>query len=228
MIGDYQKFLAGDFRQQSLLEIPEQEVVFPQKVVFPFAEAFRISLETMKTHVPSDELRGGADAPLPPPVLVISKDGRPLPFVPHSGEDGDDDPEEELPDFRILRSRVKHDGPTKGCPACKRIDEGKKYEGLSHTRACRRKFYTNLKADGWTFKRSSASASYGGGADSCEAIPPEFDVVEKTRDDLVEEAFLEIAEADEAAQRIADKKQSGPALPGPPTRSKSTVARRAA
>ena len=93
LIGDYQNFLAGDFRQLSLLWIPEQEVIFPEKVVFPFAEAYRISLDTMKTHVPSTEVSSATDAPLPSPVPVIAKDGRPLPFVPHAGEDVDDDPE---------------------------------------------------------------------------------------------------------------------------------------
>ena len=59
-------------------------------------------------------------------------------------------------------------------------------------------------------------------------MPPEFDVVENTRDDLVKEDFQEIADIDEdaAVRRIADKKQSGPASPGLPTRSKSTVSRR--
>ena len=56
----------------------------------------------MKTHVPPRDFDGAADTPLPPPVPVIAKNGRLLLFVPHAGEDCDDDPEEELPDFRIL------------------------------------------------------------------------------------------------------------------------------
>ena len=120
--------------------------------MFPFSQAYRISLKNMKTHVPSSEYDGSADAPLPPPVPVIADNGRPIPFVPHAGEEDDDDPEEELPDFRILRSRVVHYGPTKGCPACKKIIENKKADGVAHTRACRRKLYTNLRADSWAIK----------------------------------------------------------------------------
>ena len=64
LIGNYQKFLADDFRQQSLLEIPEHEVSFLEKVVYPFDEAYRISPD-----VPLSEYGGSADTPLPPPCL---------------------------------------------------------------------------------------------------------------------------------------------------------------
>ena len=66
LIGDYQKVLAGYFRQRSLLEIREKEVILPEKVVLPLNEAYRISLETMKGHAPPSDYAGTADTPLPP------------------------------------------------------------------------------------------------------------------------------------------------------------------
>ena len=60
--------------------VSEKDVIFTEKIVFHFDEAYRISLDTLKLHAPSSEYAGpgSVDTPLPPPVPVIADNRSPF------------------------------------------------------------------------------------------------------------------------------------------------------
>ena len=70
LICDYQKFLAGDFKQKALLEVHEKEAIFPETLVSLWMKPIASIFEAMKLHTRSPEYSGSADQPLAPPVTV--------------------------------------------------------------------------------------------------------------------------------------------------------------
>ena len=57
MIADYDTLKAGRWNPRYLLSVPQEEVYFPDEVVFPFAEARRVAIRGMAPTA------GIADAP---------------------------------------------------------------------------------------------------------------------------------------------------------------------
>jgi len=109
LIADYEIMRQGVYRWNQIKHIHEKEVHVPDEPVFPFAEARKQAIESMKT----------------PASLLMSLSELPLPY---SEENGDEVPSElkspaitlpdKIPKFRINTQRLIKFGPTLGCDGC--------------------------------------------------------------------------------------------------------------
>lgn len=129
LIADYEAIRGGKFTLRQIIEIHYQEVVFPDEIVFPFANAHKLAIHNM-----------GPTPDLP--------DVPPLPFQRDVDDevktiDVDNVTLADLPPFKITLSRMMTYNLTDGCPACENIEDNT----VKHTDECRLSFGKQLHAD---------------------------------------------------------------------------------
>ena len=188
LIGDYERFKAGDFALNRIKTVPDKELYWDDEVIFPFK------------NVQDHNLRNMSDATLPDDVEKLDAE-MPLGVPPPP----DVDPDTPDLNFYITKRRIDKLGETPGCRACVK----RSAPGYLHTKVCRQRFYSKLQGDGYEFRPRPSSKSVADGV--------EYDVVEKSTEeqdaDFFKKLFLDdpdyqhIVKAEKAAKR-KEKRQA--------------------
>ena len=129
LVINYDRVRKEGFTARAIKSVPAKEVHFPSELIFPFADARKVSIKQMTP------LASPADARLPT-VLPFGDAAADAPAAVDSVPLGPT-PRAKLPNgkgFRILPWMMSED-PTVGCPACDNMVSQR-----GHTHACRERF----------------------------------------------------------------------------------------
>ena len=198
-ICDYELARAGRFNEHYLRSIPEKQVHFPEELVFPFAQARALAINSM-TKV------------LPPPSAPPSRVNLiPLPFseeegAPSGAGTGGTETPVELPKlkprFQITQVRMIQYGATPGCDACENLTTG-------HTKECRERFANILQTEGLIPRVRTEVEEL---IEAVDALPPSGEATAVGEVPAAEEL---LDEAREAVATWDDPPGTPPVLPEP-------------
>ena len=139
LIADYDKVRLGVFKAEYVKKVPTKEVFFPEKLVFPFAQARHFALENMVS----------LKLPQRAPELQLP----PLPFDDETiikvvKPDVCRRAPSALPPvrFKITQKRIIEYGSTPGCNACSSVFPG--LESSPHSPECRQRLGRLLREMG--------------------------------------------------------------------------------
>ena len=132
-IADYDTIRAKGFGARCVRSVPEKECHFPERLIFPFAIARKLSIENMQP------LGAPAEAEPPPPML-FEEQGGVEESVEISNQISNAVP--GAPRFRITSKRMIEYGMSPGCHACET------FTNTGHTSECRERFRRLLTESG--------------------------------------------------------------------------------
>jgi len=186
---DYDSVIQGKtIASRSIQDVPEQEVYFPEEVIFPFAERRKLAIRQMQ---PISDIEF-PPAPPVPDALPFDEDGGPV-----QGGDSSiyDLPKRPRREFNITLDRIVKYEPTPGCKACERMNP----PGLKHTDECVARFRQAMQADGTlpfkTIQNVTPVSDDG-------ALPPVSDTTPDQKTDPPKEGVNEFLEEEEDPETI--------------------------